>query len=62
MKGGEDGAVVVAGDPKKSVLYRVLTLPKGHEDHMPPAKKAQLTDDEIAKIKAWIEKGAPGEG
>lgn len=61
MKGGEDGAVVVAGDPKKSELLRVLLLPKDHDDHMPPPKKPQLTEDEIAKIKAWIEKGAPGD-
>lgn len=61
MKGDEDGAVVVAGDPKKSPLYQAITLPKDHEDHMPPPKKPQLTEDEIAKIKAWIEKGAAGE-
>ena len=61
LKGGENGAAVVAGDPAKSPLYQAITLPKEQDGHMPPPKKAQLTEDEIAKIKAWIEKGAPGE-
>lgn len=61
MQGGEDGAVVVAGDLKKSPLYKAITLPKEQEGHMPPPKKPQLTEDEIAKIKSWIEKGAAGE-
>lgn len=61
MQGGEDGVVVVAGDLKKSPLYQAITLPKEREGHMPPPKKPQLTEDEIAKIKAWIEKGAAGE-
>jgi mono/diheme cytochrome c family protein len=61
LKGGENGPAVVAGDPAKSPLYQAITLGKDKDGHMPPPKKAQLTEDEIAKIKAWIEKGAPGE-
>jgi mono/diheme cytochrome c family protein len=61
MKGGEDGAVVVAGDPAKSPLYQAITLPREQDGHMPPPKKTQLTEDEIAKIKAWIQQGAAGE-
>lgn len=58
-KGGEDGPVVRAGDPQKSKLYRLLQLPLRDEDHMPPAKKTQMTAGEIAAIRWWIEKGAP---
>jgi mono/diheme cytochrome c family protein len=57
MKGGEHGVVIVPGDAKKSKLYRSLTLPRDHEDHM-PAKGDPLTSDEIALVGRWIDEGA----
>lgn len=61
MKGGKNGAAVVAGNTDKSkMLYRIM-LPPDDEDHMPPKEKGQLTKDEISLIKWWIAKGAsPG--
>ena len=50
LAGGDDGAVVVAGQPESSRLF--LNLAEGAESHMPPDK--QLTDDERAIIREWI--------
>src|SRR5262245_3751067 len=52
-KGSESGPVVVAGNPKTSLLYKVL-----HEGRMPPARKDRLTDNQIALIRDWIAAGA----
>ncbi|MEZ5324133.1 MAG: c-type cytochrome domain-containing protein [Verrucomicrobiales bacterium] len=60
MKGGEDGEVVVAGKSGESTLIKLIELPKDDEDHMPPAKKEQLTAKEIALIKWWVDSGADG--
>ncbi len=57
MKGGEHGVVIVPGDAKKSKLYKSITLPRGHEDHM-PAKGDPLTEAEIALVGRWIDEGA----
>ena len=55
-KGGRKGPAVVAGNPDKSVLVRVLT---GKGKKMPPAKnKNQPKAEEIAVLKAWITAGA----
>lgn len=58
FKGGENGAVVIPGDAKKSELYRRITLPSDHEDAM-PSKGKKLSEKEIATIALWINKGAP---
>jgi hypothetical protein len=55
-KGGEDGPVIVPGDPKNSLLIRAIR----HEDEhhkMPPKKK--LADDVIADFEKWVTLGAP---
>lgn len=55
MKGGKDGAVIVPGDPEKSLLVQALryTNPKLK---MPPG--GRLKDDQIAAVEAWIKGGA----
>lgn len=58
MKGGKDGAVVVAGQPDKSVLLFRVTLPSDHKQFMPAEGKPPLQPEEIAWIKAWIQQGA----
>ena len=60
MKGGEDGEVVVAGKSAESALIKRIELPKDDEDHMPPAKKEQLTAKEVALLKWWVDAGADG--
>lgn len=58
MKGGENGVVVVPGDPGKSELIRRITLPAGHKEAM-PTKGKRLTANEVKILSYWIEKGAP---
>ena len=50
LGGGDGGAVVVAGQPEASPLWRNLAA--GAEPHMPPEK--QLTGEQIAVIGEWI--------
>ncbi len=58
MKGGENGAAIVAGAPKKSLLLTRLLLPPTDDDHMPPEGKPGPKLEERALIKFWIERGA----
>jgi uncharacterized membrane protein len=62
LAGGENGPVLVPGDPAQSELVRRLRLPLDHEDHMPPESKPQPSAAEVARIEAWIAAGAPFEG
>jgi hypothetical protein len=57
-KGGENGAVIQAGNLQLSTLYAHMTLPLDHEDHMPPKDKRQPEKEEIELIRAWITSGA----
>ena len=58
MNGGDDGAVVEPGDSAHSPIVQRPSLPPDDDDHMPPAGKPQLTADEIALLKWWVETGA----
>src|SRR5262245_36909898 len=53
MKGGESGAVNVAGKPEQSLLYE-----KVHGGLMPPGKKERLSAAEVDAIRHWIAAGA----
>lgn len=55
MEGGESGAVIVAGDPDGSLLFRMVT--KQEEPYM-PRKGDPLTDAQIATLRSWIQNGA----
>ncbi len=57
MKGGKDGAVIVAGQADKSDLYRRITLKAGDDDIM-PSKGDPLTKAQTDLIKQWINEGA----
>ena len=50
LKGSDDGAVIVPGDPTKSPLFTHLA--PDADPHMPPKK--QLTDAEREAIRSWI--------
>jgi Protein of unknown function (DUF1549)/Protein of unknown function (DUF1553)/Planctomycete cytochrome C len=50
LKGGDGGAVVVAGKPEESALFQNLAA--GADPHMPPKK--QLSDAEREVVRAWI--------
>jgi len=54
MAGGDDGLVVIAGDPTASRLIERMHLPLDDDDHMPPEGKRQPTADEQAALAEWI--------
>lgn len=62
MKGGSEGASVVAGDPNDSPLVLRVYLPLDDDEHMPPENKEQLTDQETELLTFWIKSGAKAEG
>jgi uncharacterized membrane protein/mono/diheme cytochrome c family protein len=57
-KGGEDGAVLVAGKPEQTEFIKRLMLSMEAKKHMPPKNNAQLSGEEIALLHWWVEQGA----
>lgn len=57
LKGSENGPVLTPGAPDKSGIYESVTLPKDDDGHM-PSKGEDLTKQEIALLKTWIQEGA----
>lgn len=60
IKGGENGKNFVAGNLKDSLSIVRIVLPDSDDEHMPPEGKDQLTPEEIALLKWWVEQGASG--
>ena len=58
QKGGEHGAAVLAGDPGTSRLIRMVS--GAVEPKMPPQDEPQLSAEQVAVLKAWVEAGAQG--
>ncbi|WP_285057639.1 DUF1549 domain-containing protein [Pedobacter ginsengisoli] len=58
FKGGENGPVIVPGNPSESELFRRINLPADHKDVM-PAKGKKLPEKDIAIVRFWLAKGAP---
>jgi uncharacterized membrane protein/mono/diheme cytochrome c family protein len=58
MRGGREGAIVIAGQPDRSLLLRRVTLPPNHKQFMPGEGKPPLKPEEIEMIRAWIAQGA----
>lgn len=58
MRGGKDGAVIVAGNPGRSLLLQRVTLPHGDKHFMPAEGRPPLKPEEIAWITAWVRQGA----
>jgi uncharacterized membrane protein len=57
-KGGKNGDVFKSVGPEGGELLRRCLLPIGHEDHMPPREKPQLSSDELEILRWWIAEGA----
>jgi mono/diheme cytochrome c family protein len=55
-KGGDNGPVIVAGSPEKSVLMQRI-LSKDPDEKMPP-KDDNLTPQQVQDVMAWIRAGA----
>ncbi len=59
LKGGHDGAVLVPGDPAKSLLVRLIRHEGPADDPMSmPPKKPKLSDEDIAVVERWVKAGA----
>lgn len=58
LAGGSSGPLFVAGDVENSLMLQRIHLPLDDEEHMPPAKKSQPGEAEIAALVWWIESGA----
>ena len=59
LKGGEEGEVIVAGEPDKSSFLTMTQLDPSHDDFMPPAEKAEpWTEDQKKLFSDWIKAGA----
>ncbi len=63
LKGGESGPAAIPGKPQDSLILDVATHSK--KPFMPPADNKvnapDLTPDQLALLKLWIEQGASGE-
>lgn len=57
-KGGESGAVFMAGNPTESLLIQRLMLDIEHEHRMPPKGRPQLTPEELSLLQVWVAGGA----
>lgn len=57
FKPRKKGPVITPGDPDKSTLYLVLTLPESDKKAMPPTGH-RISAEETALIKRWIKEGA----
>jgi len=55
LRGGDEGAVVVEGDPEGSPLLQLLAAEA--DPHMPPKK--QLSAGQIGVVAEWLRAGAP---
>jgi uncharacterized membrane protein len=57
LKGGSEGPSLVPGDSAESLIIQRIELPEEDDEHMPP-KKPDITEDELAVLKWWIDAGA----
>jgi mono/diheme cytochrome c family protein len=57
MRPRKQGPVLVAGQPEKSLLYVVLTLPPSEQKAM-PATAHRIAKSDIALVRQWIAEGA----
>ncbi len=53
------GPILVPGNAAASELVTLLDYPLYQEGHMPPAGEPQMTADEIALLRWWVDAGAP---
>lgn len=51
-------AVIVPGKPEASDLVHKITLPREHDDVMPPANRPVMPDAEILLLTKWVREGA----
>jgi hypothetical protein len=63
FEGGDSGSPLDLKAPDKSELLRRIVLPHDDDEFMPPSSKKKerkpLTQEEVARLKTWVSKGAP---
>ncbi|MDJ1491653.1 c-type cytochrome domain-containing protein [Cytophagaceae bacterium DM2B3-1] len=59
LKGGKNGSILVTGKAEDSEMIKRIHLPLEDDDHMPPKGKTQLSDNQMAMLRWWINQGAP---
>ena len=59
LEGGDEDVALVKGDASKSPMIISIELDIDDDLHMPPAKKTQVTAEELQILKWWINAGAP---
>src|SRR5207237_900859 len=57
LKGGDNGASVVPGDPEKSLLIKAVRYTD--ENLQMPPKGKKLSSEQISELEAWVKMGAP---
>ncbi len=60
MHGGKHGRVIKVGEPKRSELFRRITLPPTDNGFMPAENRRPLSASEVKLIEIWISAGASG--
>jgi hypothetical protein len=60
VRGGDDGAVIVRGQPAESRLLARIRTADPHERMPPEGEGEPLTAAQIALLSTWIERGAVG--
>lgn len=58
LRGGKDGAVVVAAHPERSILLQRITLPSNDKHFMPAEGRPPLRPEQIVLLRAWVQQGA----
>src|SRR5262245_25410595 len=58
LKGGDQGAAVVPGQPEKSLLLKAIRYTDS-DLQMPPKPGERLAAEVVANFEAWIKRGAP---
>lgn len=58
IAGGDTEGNVVPGKPDQSLLITRINLPEDDDEHMPPEGKPQISPEELALLRWWIEQGA----
>lgn len=58
VQGGDGGAGLVPGKPDDSLALQRIVLPEDDDEHMPPEGKEQMTAEETALFRWWIQEGA----
>ena len=58
LRSPKSGSILVPGNAAASDLVKLLDYPLYQEGHMPPASSPQMTTDEIALLRWWVDAGA----